>query len=137
MVRRNAFGRQVDSFEADIGYAGWPAPLHAVFIRAPWVEEVGEGVEVLGRIEGGRADGRVVAVRQGALLATAFHPEVTGDLTVHEQFLDAGSRAGLTPLAGALGPTVGSRRPPRAAQVGSGLFVRRPGPGSEGGEHAS
>lgn len=87
VVRRNAFGRQVDSFEADIGYAGWPAPLHVVFIRAPWVEDVGEGVEVLGRIEGGRADGRVVAVRQNALLATAFHPEVTGDLRVHEQFL--------------------------------------------------
>ncbi|MGB8380475.1 MAG: pyridoxal 5'-phosphate synthase glutaminase subunit PdxT [Dermatophilaceae bacterium] len=86
-VRRNAFGRQVDSFEADIGYAGWPAPLHVVFIRAPWVEDVGEGVEVLGRIEGGRADGRIVAVRQNALLATAFHPEVTGDLRVHEQFL--------------------------------------------------
>jgi len=86
-VRRNAFGRQVDSFEADIRYAGWPVPLHAVFIRAPWVEQVGESVEVLGRIEGGRADGRVVAVRQGALLATAFHPEVAGDLRIHEQFV--------------------------------------------------
>ncbi len=86
-VRRNAFGRQVDSFEADIRYAGWSAPLPAVFIRAPWVEEVAEGVEVLGRIAGGRADGRVVAVRQGGLLATAFHPEVAGDLRVHKQFV--------------------------------------------------
>ncbi len=86
-VRRNAFGRQVDSFEADIEYAGWPALLHAVFIRAPWVEQVGAGVEVLGRIEGGRADRRVVAVRQGPLLATAFHPEVAGDTRVHEQFV--------------------------------------------------
>jgi 5'-phosphate synthase pdxT subunit len=86
-VRRNAFGRQVDSFEADIRYAGWSRPLHAVFIRAPWVEQVGDGVEVLGRVEGGRADGRVVAVRQGSLLATAFHPEVAGDLRIHEQFV--------------------------------------------------
>ncbi|MGV1008523.1 MAG: pyridoxal 5'-phosphate synthase glutaminase subunit PdxT [Dermatophilaceae bacterium] len=86
-VRRNAFGRQVDSFETDLRYAGWPAPVHAVFIRAPWVEQVGTGVDVLARVEGGPADGRVVAVRQGSLLATAFHPEVTGDLRVHEQFL--------------------------------------------------
>jgi 5'-phosphate synthase pdxT subunit len=92
-VRRNAFGRQVDSFEADIEYAGWPRPLHAVFIRAPWVEQVGHGVEVLGRVEGGPADGRVVAVRQGPLLATAFHPEVTGDHRVHAQFVGMVAKA--------------------------------------------
>jgi len=87
-VRRNAFGRQVDSFEQDIRYAAWPAPVRAVFIRAPWVEQVGAGVEVLASVEGGRADGRIVAVRQGGLLATSFHPEVTGDIRVHEQFVE-------------------------------------------------
>jgi 5'-phosphate synthase pdxT subunit len=87
-VRRNAFGRQVDSFEQDVRYAGWPDPLHAVFIRAPWVEQVGTAVEVLARVEGGRADGRIVAVRQGALLATSFHPEVTSDVRVHAQFVE-------------------------------------------------
>jgi 5'-phosphate synthase pdxT subunit len=87
-VRRNAFGRQVDSFEQDIRYAGWPALVRAVFIRAPWVESVGPAIEVLARIEGGRADGRIVAVRQGALLATSFHPEVTGDTRVHAQFVE-------------------------------------------------
>ncbi len=87
-VRRNAFGRQVDSFEADLDVAdaGFDAPLRAVFIRAPWVEEVGDSVEVLASVE---IDGveRPVAVRQGAALATSFHPEVTGDLRVHEMFL--------------------------------------------------
>ena len=87
-VRRNAFGRQVDSFEQDVRYAAWPAPVRAVFIRAPWVEHVGESVEVLARVEGGRADGRIVAVRQGGLLATSFHPEVTGDVRVHAQFVE-------------------------------------------------
>jgi 5'-phosphate synthase pdxT subunit len=87
-VRRNAFGRQVDSFEQDIRYAAWPALVRAVFIRAPWVESVGPAIEVLARIEGGRADGRIVAVRQGALLATSFHPEVTGDTRVHAQFVE-------------------------------------------------
>ena len=88
VVRRNAFGRQVDSFEQDVRYAAWPAPVRAVFIRAPWVEQVGESVEVLARVEGGRADGRIVAVRQGGLLATSFHPEVTGDVRVHAQFVE-------------------------------------------------
>jgi 5'-phosphate synthase pdxT subunit len=87
-VRRNAFGRQIDSFEQDIWYAGWPEPLRAVFIRAPWVEEAGESVEVLARVSGGRAEGRIVAVRQGSLLATSFHPEVTGDVRVHAQFVE-------------------------------------------------
>ncbi|WP_324277494.1 pyridoxal 5'-phosphate synthase glutaminase subunit PdxT [Blastococcus brunescens] len=87
-VRRNAFGRQIDSFESvvDLGLDG--GPLHAVFIRAPWVEEAGEGVEVLGRVVGGAADGRIVAVRQGNLVATSFHPELTGDRRVHALFVD-------------------------------------------------
>ncbi|SFF29486.1 pyridoxal 5'-phosphate synthase glutaminase subunit PdxT [Blastococcus tunisiensis] len=87
-VRRNAFGRQVDSFESevDLGLAG--GPLHAVFIRAPWVEEAGDGVQVLGRVVGGDADGRIVAVRQGNLVATSFHPELTGDRRVHALFVD-------------------------------------------------
>ena len=88
-VRRNAFGRQVDSFESDIAFEGLPGEsLHAVFIRAPWVEEAGAGVEVLGRIVGGTADGRIVAVRQGNLVATSFHPELTGDRRVHAMFAD-------------------------------------------------
>jgi 5'-phosphate synthase pdxT subunit len=88
-VRRNAFGRQVDSFEADIAVQGLPdGPMHAVFIRAPWVEEAGYGVDVLGRVEGGPADGKIVAVRQGNLVATSFHPELTGDRRVHAFFVD-------------------------------------------------
>jgi 5'-phosphate synthase pdxT subunit len=88
-VRRNAFGRQVDSFEApvEINGIGGP-PFHAVFIRAPWVESVGAEVEVLGRVAAGPAAGRIVAVRQGNLLATAFHPELTGDLRVHRFFVE-------------------------------------------------
>jgi pyridoxal 5'-phosphate synthase pdxT subunit len=88
-VRRNAFGRQVDSFESDIELHGIPGgPMHAVFIRAPWVEEAGDGVEILGRVVGGAADGRIVAVRQGNLVATSFHPELTGDRRVHALFVD-------------------------------------------------
>jgi 5'-phosphate synthase pdxT subunit len=88
-VRRNAFGRQVDSFESDIVLEGMDGgPLHAVFIRAPWVEEAGDGVEVLGRVVGGPADGKIVAVRQGRLVATSFHPELTGDTRVHGLFMD-------------------------------------------------
>ncbi len=86
-VRRNAFGRQVDSFEEDIAFVGLETPVCAVFIRAPWVEQAGEEVEVLGRVEAGPAAGRIVAVRQGSLLATSFHPEVTGDTRVHELFV--------------------------------------------------
>lgn len=82
-VRRNAFGRQVDSFEEDIEFRGLDGPAHAVFIRAPWVERVGPDVEVLAR-----AGEHAVAVRQGAALATAFHPEVTGDRRVHRLFVD-------------------------------------------------
>jgi 5'-phosphate synthase pdxT subunit len=88
-VRRNAFGRQVDSFEAPVTVAGLDdEPVNAVFIRAPWVETVGERVEVLGRVATGPAVGRIVAVRQGSLLATSFHPELTGDLRVHRLFVD-------------------------------------------------
>ena len=87
-VRRNAFGRQVDSFEEDLHiHAIGGAPLRAVFIRAPWVEECGTGVEVLATVEEGPAAGRVVAVRQGRLLATSFHPEMTGDHRFHELFV--------------------------------------------------
>lgn len=84
-VRRNAFGSQVDSFEVDLEVPelGDP-PVHAVFIRAPIVEAVGSGVEVLSRLP----DDRIVAVRQGSLLGTAFHPEVTGEHRFHELFLD-------------------------------------------------
>jgi 5'-phosphate synthase pdxT subunit len=92
-VRRNAFGRQVDSFEEDLHVVGVEGTVHAVFIRAPWVEEVGDGVEVLAQVEAGPAAGRIVAVRQGPLMATSFHPEVGGDSRIHALFL---SGAGLT-----------------------------------------
>ena len=86
-VRRNAFGRQVDSFERDITLAGGVTedPFRAVFIRAPWVEQIGPGVSILGTDLG---TGRIVAVRQGPLLATAFHPELTPDRRIHQLFVD-------------------------------------------------
>jgi 5'-phosphate synthase pdxT subunit len=85
-VRRNAFGRQVDSFESDIPLRGIAGPaFRAVFIRAPWVEEAGPGVEILGAEP---RTGRIVAVRQGPALATAFHPELTPDRRIHELFVD-------------------------------------------------
>ncbi len=88
-VRRNAFGRQVDSFETDLTFAGIEGEaVRAVFIRAPWVERIGHGVEVLAEVPDGPAAGRIVAVRQGAVMATSFHPEVTGDRRVHELFVD-------------------------------------------------
>ena len=87
-VRRNAFGRQVDSFEEDLTFRGLIDKVHAVFIRAPWVEAVGDGVVVLARVEGGPADGRIVAVQQGPLMATSFHPEVGGGDRIHRLFLD-------------------------------------------------
>jgi pyridoxal 5'-phosphate synthase pdxT subunit len=89
-VRRNAFGRQVDSFEADLAFpaVGEGDPVRAVFIRAPWVEQVGTGVDVLAEVATGPAVGRIVAVRQGSLMATSFHPELTGDIRVHRLFLD-------------------------------------------------
>jgi 5'-phosphate synthase pdxT subunit len=85
-VRRNAFGRQVDSFESDISLTRMAGPpLRAVFIRAPWVEQAGDEVEILGT---DKRAGRIVAVRQGPLLATSFHPELTGDPRIHELFVD-------------------------------------------------
>ena len=87
-VRRNAFGRQVDSFEGDVAVVGLDAPVHAIFIRAPWGEAVGDSVEVLAHVEQGPAAGRIVAVRQGPLMATSFHPEVGGDSRVHRLFVD-------------------------------------------------
>jgi 5'-phosphate synthase pdxT subunit len=87
-VRRNAFGRQVESFEESLVFDGVEGgPVHAVFIRAPWVEEVGEDVVPLATISDGAAAGKVVAVRQGSLLATSFHPELTGDSRIHELFV--------------------------------------------------
>ncbi len=87
-VRRNAFGRQVDSFEGDIEFDGFAEPVHAIFIRAPWVEAAGDGVEVLATVASGEARGRIVAVKQGNLVATSFHPEVGGDDRIHRYFVD-------------------------------------------------
>lgn len=86
-VRRNAFGRQVDSFESDITFSGLTT-MRAVFIRAPWVEDVGPDVEVLARVNGPDGLNHAVAVRQGALLATSFHPELTGDNRIHSFFIE-------------------------------------------------
>jgi 5'-phosphate synthase pdxT subunit len=99
-VRRNAFGRQVDSFETPVELAGLEGgPFRGVFIRAPWVERVGDGVQVLGRVGGGHgsaeaAGGRIVAVRAGACIATSFHPEATPDARVHQYFVDMVRRSG-------------------------------------------
>jgi pyridoxal 5'-phosphate synthase pdxT subunit len=104
-VRRNAFGRQVDSFEGPIAFDGLdaadgtpvsddtaegepvPARLHGVFIRAPWVEEVDPAVHISARVTAGPGAGRIVAVQHGPLMATSFHPELTGDLRVHGHFV--------------------------------------------------
>jgi 5'-phosphate synthase pdxT subunit len=83
VVRRNAFGRQVDSFEADIAVEGLDGPIRAVFIRAPWIEKVGDGVEVLAAV-----DDHPVLVRQDKILATSFHPELTGDGRLHTLLLE-------------------------------------------------
>jgi 5'-phosphate synthase pdxT subunit len=89
-VRRNAFGRQVDSFETDLEFAGITnPPIRAIFIRAPWVESVGSTVEVLATFE------HAVAVRQGGLLATSFHPELTGDNRIHRFFIESVARPAL------------------------------------------
>ncbi|MFE9750620.1 pyridoxal 5'-phosphate synthase glutaminase subunit PdxT [Saccharothrix saharensis] len=97
VVRRNAFGRQVDSFEAELDFTE-VGQVHAVFIRAPWVESAGSDVEVLARVpeteDAGEAAGRIVAVRQGHVLATSFHPELTGDGRVHRLFVDMVRAAG-------------------------------------------
>jgi 5'-phosphate synthase pdxT subunit len=90
-VRRNAFGRQVDSFESDISFSdGSDLPLRAVFIRAPWVEKVGTGVEVLAQI-----DSHPVAVRSSTIMATSFHPELTGDHRIHRYFIEEVARGAL------------------------------------------
>ncbi|MEV4430278.1 pyridoxal 5'-phosphate synthase glutaminase subunit PdxT [Streptomyces sp. R-07] len=83
IVRRNAFGRQNESFEAGVTVAGIDTPVEGVFIRAPWVESVGAEVEIIAEHEG-----HIVAVRQGRALATSFHPELTGDHRIHELFVD-------------------------------------------------
>jgi 5'-phosphate synthase pdxT subunit len=92
VVRRNAFGRQVDSFEADLDVEMKERALQfrfrAMFIRAPWVEKVGADVEVVARVASGVAVGRIVAVRRGSLLATSFHPEITGDHRMHALFVE-------------------------------------------------
>jgi pyridoxal 5'-phosphate synthase pdxT subunit len=95
-VRRNAFGRQVDSFEGDVDFVGLDEPVHGVFIRAPWVEETGPGVEVLARVGAGPAVGRIVAVRQGRTMATSFHPEVGSDVRIHRLFRDLVSNGSTT-----------------------------------------
>ena len=96
IVRRNAFGRQVDSFEADLDMTAVDPDephFHAVFIRAPWVERVGDDVDTLARIVSGPAAGRIVAVRQGSVIATSFHPEMTGDDRVHRYFVELAGAA--------------------------------------------
>jgi 5'-phosphate synthase pdxT subunit len=97
-VRRNAFGRQVDSFETDLTVDGLDSPLHAVFIRAPVVEWVGPGVQVLARVTGADGTSRPVVCRQGPVLVTAFHPELSGDLRVHRLFLES-ARASVNAVA--------------------------------------
>ena len=90
-VRRNAFGRQVDSFESDISFAdGSKELVRAVFIRAPWVEKIGQGIEVLAEI-----DAHPVAVRSKSILATSFHPELTGDHRIHSYFIEKVARTAL------------------------------------------
>lgn len=95
LVRRNAFGRQVDSFESDV-QVSWVSgrAMRAVFIRAPWVEQVGPSVQILGRVSSGPQTGRIVAVRQGNLVATSFHPEVTADFRLHDAFVALCAGAG-------------------------------------------
>ena len=94
VVRRNAFGRQVDSFEAELDVTGLDRTFHAMFIRAPWVEKTGHDVGVVATVATGEAAGRIVAVRQGDLLATSFHPEITGDHRFHQLFVDQVRGAG-------------------------------------------
>ena len=88
VVRRNAFGRQVDSFEYDLDVVGLDAPMHAVFIRAPWIVKVGADVDVLASVRDDDEDLHPVLVRQDRILATSFHPELTGDTRLHEMLMD-------------------------------------------------
>ena len=87
-VERNAFGRQVDSFEADLEVVGLAEPMHAVFIRAPWIAKVGADVEVLAEVVGPDGDRHPVFVRQGRILASSFHPELTGDTRLHRMLIE-------------------------------------------------
>ena len=88
-VRRNAFGRQVDSFEEEIHLAGLEEPVHAVFIRAPWVESISNGVKILGAVvPPGLNESKIIAVRHHNIMATSFHPEVTDDLRIHRYFVE-------------------------------------------------
>jgi 5'-phosphate synthase pdxT subunit len=89
LVQRNAFGSQLDSFEEDVNFEGIAKPVHAAFIRAPIVSEIGEDVEVVASLK----DGRIVGVRQGNILGISFHPEVTGETSVHEHFVDMCKKA--------------------------------------------
>ncbi len=93
VVRRNAFGGQVHSFETEVEFKGLADPVHAVFIRAPWVEHIGEGVEVLASVEVPGVGDRIVAVRQGPIWATSFHPEVSGDDRIHRSFVESISQS--------------------------------------------
>ena len=87
VVERNAFGRQVDSFEADLPIEGVDGPMHAVFIRAPWIHKLGGDVEILAVVDDPFGEQRAVFVRQGNVLATSFHPELTGDTRIHEMLV--------------------------------------------------
>ena len=91
-VRRNAFGRQIQSFETELDVEGLDRPFHAVFIRAPAVERVGDGVEVLAEVEGSDGTRRAVLCRRGPILVAAFHPELSGDPRLHEVFLEGALR---------------------------------------------
>jgi 5'-phosphate synthase pdxT subunit len=88
-VERNAFGRQVDSFEADLTISGLEDPMHAVFIRAPWIDKIGADVEVLASVTEPGGAVHPVLVRQGRILASSFHPELTGDTRLHQLFVDS------------------------------------------------
>jgi 5'-phosphate synthase pdxT subunit len=91
VVERNAFGRQVDSFEADLDVTGLTEPVHAVFIRAPWIHKVGSEVEVLASVpDTDSGDPHPVFVKQGRILATSFHPELTDDTRIHEMLMEEG-----------------------------------------------
>jgi len=118
-VRRNAFGRQVASFETDLEIAGEDRPFRAVFIRAPWVEEAGSGVDVLAEV-----DGHPVLARQGRILVASFHPELTDDTRIHERFLEM--------VREARGVRAGVTRDPDAPQAGVPSEVRRPEAGGAG-----
>ena len=89
VVRRNAFGGQIHSFETELDFKGLDDPVHAVFIRAPWVESIGPGVDVLATVPTADQGDRIVAVRQGPVWATSFHPEVSGDDRIHQLFVES------------------------------------------------